>query len=146
MIEEMQRISLSDLSVLKTLPTLEAEEPIVATHTGAGEPDCLTCKGNGYYTLDRRAKDPDFGVLIACSCIRERKAHQVARQLRTLSGLTDFTSKTFFYTSPTFPFPYLYDFRLDTVLYYFPNTNSAGRYLNTPRYFYNFGTGKIIMK
>ena len=37
--------------------------------------------------------------------------------------LYDFKSKTFFYTSPTFPFPYLYDFTLKTVLYYYPDPN-----------------------
>ncbi len=60
--------------------------------------------------------------------------------------LYDFKSSSFFYTSPTFPFPYLYDFTLNTVLYYFPDPNSAGHY-NTDgvRYFYNFSTGKVIV-
>ncbi len=60
--------------------------------------------------------------------------------------LYDFASKTFFYTSPTFPFPYLYDFTLNTVLYYYPDTNNAGHYTTNPRYFYNFATGQIITK
>ena len=60
--------------------------------------------------------------------------------------LYDFASDTFFYTSPTFPFPYLYDFTLDAVLYYFPDTTSAGHYTANPRYFYNFATGQIITK
>ncbi len=60
--------------------------------------------------------------------------------------LYDFASGTFFYTSPTFPFPYLYDFSLNAVLYYYPNTNSTGHYTTNPRYFYNFGTGAIITK
>ncbi len=42
--------------------------------------------------------------------------------------LYDFKSSTFFYTSPTFPFPYLYDFSLNSVLYYYPDANNAGRY------------------
>ncbi len=59
----------------------------------------------------------------------------------------DFASSTFFYTSPTFPFPYLYDFTLNTVLYYYPDPKNAGHY-NTDgvRYFYDFATGKIITK
>ena len=59
----------------------------------------------------------------------------------------DFASQTFFYTSPTFPFPYLYDFSLNTVLYYYSNPDDPGRY-NTSgiRYFYNFNTGQIITK
>ncbi len=61
--------------------------------------------------------------------------------------LYDFASSDFFYTSPTYPFPYLYDFNLKAVLYYFPDPSNAGRY-NTDgvRYFYNFATGEIITK
>ena len=59
----------------------------------------------------------------------------------------DFASSTFFYTSPSFPFPYLYDFTLNSVLYYYPDPNNAGHY-NTDgvRYFYDFNTGTIITK
>ncbi len=59
----------------------------------------------------------------------------------------DFTSNDFFYTSPTFPFPYLYDFSLNTVLYYYPDPNNPGHY-NTDgvRYFYDFDTRQIISK
>jgi len=56
----------------------------------------------------------------------------------------DFMSTHFFYTSPSFSFPYLYDFSLNTVLYYYPDTNRPGRYTTNPRYFYNFATGQII--
>ena len=61
--------------------------------------------------------------------------------------LYDFESSDFFYTSPTFPFPYLYDFDLNSVLYYYPDPNHRGRY-NTSgvRYFYDFDTGTIITK
>ena len=59
----------------------------------------------------------------------------------------DFDSKDFFYTSPTFPFPYLYDFTLKTVLYYYPNPSEAGHYnTNGVRYFYDFATGKTIQR
>ena len=58
----------------------------------------------------------------------------------------DFASNTFFYTSPSFPFPYLYDFSLNTVLYYYPSRTSAGRYSANPRYFYDFATRQIITK
>ena len=61
--------------------------------------------------------------------------------------LYDFKSNGFFYTSPTFPFPYLYDFTLNTVLYYYPDPSNAGHYnTNGVRYFYRFDTGKIIQK
>ena len=56
----------------------------------------------------------------------------------------DLMSTHFFYTSPSFPFPYLYDFSLNTVLYYFPDPNRPGHYTANPRYFYNFATGQII--
>ncbi len=59
----------------------------------------------------------------------------------------DFKSGGFLYTSPTFPFPYLYDFSLNTVLYYYPNPSEAGHYnTNGVRYFYRFDTGQIITK
>jgi hypothetical protein len=56
----------------------------------------------------------------------------------------DFMSGHFFYTSPSFPFPYLYDFSLSTLLYYYPDPNNPGRYTTNPRYFYDFATGQII--
>jgi hypothetical protein len=57
----------------------------------------------------------------------------------------DFLSSTFFYTDPTL-FPYLYDFTLNSWLYYYADTGNAGHYTTNPRYFFNFGTGKIITK
>ena len=61
--------------------------------------------------------------------------------------LYDFASNDFFYTSPGFPFPYLYDFGLQSTVYYYPDPNNAGHY-NTDgvRYFYVFNTGQIISK
>ena len=61
--------------------------------------------------------------------------------------LYDFKSKGFFYTSPTFPFPYLYDFTENSVVYYYPAPNNPGRY-NTDgyRFFYVFNTSQIISK
>lgn len=56
----------------------------------------------------------------------------------------DFASGHFFYTSPSFPFPYLYDLTLHTTLYYFPDPQRPGHYTTNPRYFYNFATGQII--
>ena len=53
--------------------------------------------------------------------------------------LYDFASSGFFYTSPVFPYPYLYDFNLNAVVYFYQGTSN-------PRYFYNFGTGKVIAK
>ena len=51
----------------------------------------------------------------------------------------DFASNTYFYTSPSFPYPYLYDFTLNTVIYYYPGTTQ-------PRYFYDYSTGEVITK
>jgi hypothetical protein len=56
----------------------------------------------------------------------------------------DFASGHFFYTSRSFAFPYLYDFSLNTVLYYYPDPHNPGHYTTNPRYFYNFATGQII--
>ena len=59
--------------------------------------------------------------------------------------LYDFKSGHFFYTSPTFSFPYLYDLTLSATLYYYPNLDNPGRYnINGTRYFYNFRTGRVI--
>ena len=60
--------------------------------------------------------------------------------------LYDFASGDFFYTSPTYPFPYLYDFNLGAILYYYPDTNRSGHYTTGPRYFYNTGTQQIITR
>ncbi len=61
--------------------------------------------------------------------------------------LYDFKSGGFFYTSPGFPFPYLYDFTLNSVLYYYPDPANAGRYnTNGTRYFYVFNTGQIVSR
>ena len=61
--------------------------------------------------------------------------------------LYDFASQTFFYTSPTFPFPYLYDYSLNTVLYYSPDPNNPGHYnTGSVRYFFDFATNEIIRK
>ena len=59
----------------------------------------------------------------------------------------DFKSNDFFYTSPGFPFPYLYDFNLQSTVYYYPDPSRAGHY-NTDgiRYFYVFNTRQIIIK
>ncbi len=59
----------------------------------------------------------------------------------------DFKSGHFFYTSPIFPFPYLYDFTLNSVLYYYPDPSHPGQYnTNGYRFFYVFNTGKIIVQ
>jgi hypothetical protein len=58
--------------------------------------------------------------------------------------LYDFASGHWWYTAPQFPFPYIYDFSLNTYLYYFPDTNRVGHYTTNPRYFSNLSTGQII--
>lgn len=61
--------------------------------------------------------------------------------------LYDFASNGFFYTSPIFPFPYLYDFSLHSVVYYYLDPSPENQYnIYDKRYFYVFGTGKIVSK
>jgi hypothetical protein len=55
----------------------------------------------------------------------------------------DFTSGSFFYTSPS-AFPYLYDFSLTAWLYYLSDVNNPGRYTHNPRWFFNFATGQWL--
>jgi probable HAF family extracellular repeat protein len=57
--------------------------------------------------------------------------------------LWDLTSGHWWYTD-TSTFPNLYDFTLNTWIYYFPNTQSPGRYTSNPRYFTNLTTGQIF--
>jgi uncharacterized protein (TIGR03437 family) len=57
--------------------------------------------------------------------------------------LYDFTSGHWWYTSAS-SFPSLYDFSLNTWIYYFPNTNSSGHYSSNPRYFANLTTSAIF--
>ena len=68
-----------------------------------------------------------------------------ARDSQSGVYLYDFASGDFFYTSPTFPFPYLFDFTLKAVLYYYPSS-AAGHYLTDPRYFYDFATRQVIAR
>ena len=60
--------------------------------------------------------------------------------------LYDFASSGWFYTSPSFPFPYLYDFSLNAVVYYYSDPERGGHYTTNPRYFYDFATGEIVTK
>ncbi|MBE7210872.1 MAG: hypothetical protein INR65_07610 [Gluconacetobacter diazotrophicus] len=53
--------------------------------------------------------------------------------------LYDFASKDWFYTSSTYSYPYLYDFALNAVVYYYQGTAN-------PRYFFDFGSGQSITK
>ncbi len=57
--------------------------------------------------------------------------------------LYDFTSGHWWYSSTTL-FPYLFDFSLNTWLYYFPDTKNPGHYTTNPRYFSNLTTGQIF--
>jgi hypothetical protein len=56
----------------------------------------------------------------------------------------DFASTHWWYTSPLYPFPYVYDFSLSSVLYYYPDTANAGHYTTKPRYFQNFSNQATI--
>ncbi len=55
----------------------------------------------------------------------------------------DFASGHWWYTTSAL-FPYLYDFSLNTWIYYFPNTQSPGHYTANPRYFSDLTTGQIL--
>jgi hypothetical protein len=55
----------------------------------------------------------------------------------------DFQTGDFWYTGATL-FPYVYDFTLQSFLYYYPDTQRAGHYTTNPRFFYNYQTSRII--
>jgi len=96
----------------------------------------------GYYTYLVGMNDPDFIYHIDMGFEHFTDAND------TNNGIYfyDFTANTLFYTSPSFPFPYLYDFGLHTVLYYYPDPQRPGHYTTNPRYFYNFATHQIITR
>ena len=58
--------------------------------------------------------------------------------------LYDFSSSHWWYTSRSYEFPYVYDFSLKSVLYYYADANNPGHYSTNPRYFYNFAAGQAI--
>ena len=61
--------------------------------------------------------------------------------------LYDFKSSGWFYTSPQFAYPYLYDFNLGSVVYYFGNAPvTEGGDPTGTRYFYVFKNGQYIAK
>jgi hypothetical protein len=98
----------------------------------------------GYYTYLVVMNDPDFIYHIDMGFEHFFDANDNNNGIY----FYDFTSNSFFYTSPSpsFPFPFLYDFSLNTVLYYFPDPNNPGHYTSNPRYFYNFATHQVITK
>ncbi len=55
----------------------------------------------------------------------------------------DLASNHWWYSSGSL-FPYLYDFNLNSWIYYFPDTSNPEHYTANPRYFSNFSTGKIF--
>ena len=59
--------------------------------------------------------------------------------------LYDFTSASFWYSSPA-DWPYVYDFGLNSWLYYYPNQADTTHYTTNPRYFYDFNTSAIITR
>lgn len=57
--------------------------------------------------------------------------------------LYDFAGERWLYTSPGL-FPYLYDFKLNSFIYYYIDTALPDHYTREPRYFFNFAAGQII--
>ena len=59
--------------------------------------------------------------------------------------LFDFESGHWFYTNPA-SFPNLYDFTLNSWIYYYPATGNPGHYTSNPRYFYNYTTNVVFIQ
>jgi DNA replication protein DnaC len=59
------------------------------------EPVCPKCKGVGYYSLNVRVHDPNFGVPITCHCKQSEKERRAADELFKISNLEPFRDKTF---------------------------------------------------
>jgi predicted lipoprotein with Yx(FWY)xxD motif len=58
--------------------------------------------------------------------------------------LYDFTSSHWWYTGRSYPFPYVYDFSLGALIYYYATSSDPQHYSASPRYFYNFTASAII--
>ncbi len=58
--------------------------------------------------------------------------------------LYDFASAHWWYTSRTLPFPYIYDFSLNALLYYYADAAQGGSYTKNPRYFYDFASSRVM--
>jgi len=56
---------------------------------------CQRCKGAGYYLLDVPVSSPQFGVLQLCACKRKEQSQRRSAELRQLSNLQAFETKTF---------------------------------------------------
>lgn len=56
---------------------------------------CPKCQGAGYFVLDVPVDDPQFGVLMTCECKQTEKDYRAAEELRRMSNLDDFGTKTF---------------------------------------------------
>ncbi len=57
-----------------------SESPAPATGSGDAPAICPMCRGAGWYTLDVRVRDPRFGVLQMCDCLRQRTQQQASAQ------------------------------------------------------------------
>lgn len=56
---------------------------------------CHICGGIGYYTLEVRYGDPNFGVLITCQCKQQEKEQRRYHELERLSNLSGLRDKSF---------------------------------------------------
>lgn len=72
-----------------------ATRPISDPPPTEAQPICPICKGAGYYTFAVRVGDPNFGVLITCECRQAEKERRAMDELRRMSNIEPFASKTF---------------------------------------------------
>lgn len=60
-----------------------------------GDPNCLICKGVGYFRLDLPLGHPDFGKLQICTCRQGQVSQHIHRRLFALSNLESLNHLTF---------------------------------------------------
>src|SRR3990172_10602431 len=61
----------------QTLSGLAVEERL-DEHVGAGDPDCATCGGLGFYVVHRPLGHVDFGRAVPCECYLHRERFKLA--------------------------------------------------------------------
>jgi hypothetical protein len=143
--------SVASASSASTTVTMNAAETVTANFAAnnAGHPTFFSGEislGNGVYYLNFPDNDlfgyynyPSGTILFHYDMGFEGFVAGSASDIY----FYDFASSRWWYTSSTL-FPYLYDFTLNTWIYYFEDPKNPGHYTANPRYFSNLTTGQIF--
>jgi hypothetical protein len=141
--------AVSSMNAASTSVTMSGPQVVVANFAPTGSHpaffagEALT---NGIYDLQLPDGNP-FGYYVYLSGGWIYHADLGYEYLSAGNGsevyLWDLATGHWWYTNSG-TFPYMYDFTLNTWIYYFPNTHNAGHYTTNPRSFANMTTSQIF--